>query len=150
MRNSEIPTKVKITYFAEQSLRVDIMYKKDDEWSKCFEVFDAKLPDAAYLGLTAETGELTDNFDILRLETRNLYHTDGGTTKSSTSTKEKNKGKNTPESKSKQKSSSSQSSRQSNGRNWTWTFLKVLLFFLVVVGGYVGFTMYRAQRRDRF
>ena len=31
------------------------------------------MPNTAYLGFSAHTGELSDNFDIVKVETRNLY-----------------------------------------------------------------------------
>ena len=34
--------------------------------------------------------------------------------------------------------------------SWRWFILKIVLFGIVVVGGYVGWTMYRASKRTRF
>jgi mannose-binding lectin 2 len=40
---------------------------------------------------------------------------------------------------------------EKTGGSWTWFFFKVILFFLVVGGSYVGYTLYRAnQRNSRF
>ncbi|KAF4554266.1 L-type lectin-like domain-containing protein [Elsinoe fawcettii] len=135
LRNTDFPTKMKVTYFAEQSLKVDLLYKKEDEWTPCFEVPNVKLPSVTYLGLTAETGELSDNFDIYRMETRNLYsHGTGNLPHGKTSPFGKGASPKAPR----------------EGGSWTWFFLKFIIFGLALAGAYVGFTMYRASRRDRF
>lgn len=128
---------MKITYFAEKSLTVDLMYKKEDEWTQCFEVQDIKLPSVTYLGFSAETGELSDNHDIIKVETKNLYSPGASAPQREHSRTKYQTGKST-------KSSSG------GGGGWGWFFLKFILFGLVVAGGYVGFTMYRANKRDRF
>lgn len=126
---------MKVTYFAEQSLKVELMYKKEDEWTQCFEVPNVKLPSVTYLGLTAETGELSDNFDIMKLETKNLYSTGTG---------------NLPHGKNTDFGKNPTSHAAKSGGSWTWFFLKFIIFGLLLTGAYVGFTMYRAGRRDRF
>jgi mannose-binding lectin 2 len=41
--------------------------------------------------------------------------------------------------------------KEGSSSGWGWFFLKFVLFGLVVTGGYVGFTVLRAnRRRDRF
>lgn len=137
LRNADFPTKARITYIAEKSLLMEVMYKREDEWTMCFEVENVKLPTVTYLGLSAHTGELSDNFDIYRLDTRNLYTTGGN--KQSQGQNQKGKS-----------SSKAKSKSHSSGGTWTWFLLKFVLFGLVVTGAYVGFTVYRAQRRDRF
>lgn len=140
LRNAEIPTKAKIRYFLEKGLKVDLMYKKEDEWTTCFEVPDVKLPTVTYLGFSSETGELSDNHDIISVETKNLY-SPSGQHPSTFTNRDKHRGKLFP---GKTKSAASE------GGGWGWFFMKFLIFGLVVVGGYVGFTMYRAKQRDRF
>jgi lectin, mannose-binding 2 len=34
------------------------------------------------------------------------------------------------------------------GGSWTWFFFKVILFFGLVGGSYVGYTMYRASKKN--
>jgi len=133
---------MKITYFAEKSLTVDLMYKREDEWTHCFEVKDLKLPSVTYLGFTAETGELSDNFDLVQVETRNLYSASGMKQQQAQKDFSKNKYN---------KDNSVPKLSKSGGGGWGWFFLKFVLFGLVCTGGYVGFTVYRAQKRkDRF
>jgi mannose-binding lectin 2 len=143
LRNANVPTKARVTYFQEKSLTVDLMYKKEDEWTPCFEVPNIKLPAIAYLGFSAETGELSDNHDIVKVETKNLYSPSGAAGKSkdySKSAFKPNPG-----------TGNLGSGNKSQGAGWGWFMLKFVLFGLALTGAYVGFTVYRAnKRRDRF
>ncbi|KAL8931316.1 MAG: hypothetical protein Q9216_007229, partial [Gyalolechia sp. 2 TL-2023] len=73
IRSSSVPTKIRLTYFAEKSLTVALQYKAENEWTECFETGPLTLPSVAYLGFSAETGELSDNHDIISVETKNKY-----------------------------------------------------------------------------
>ena len=125
---------------AEKSLKVDLMYKKEDEWTQCFEVQNVKLPSVSYLGFSAETGELSDNFDLMSVETRNLYSPSG-----------KGQGQGQPSQKDFSRNKYASTGQQKEGAGgWGWFLLKFVLFGLAVTGAYVGFTVYRARQRDRF
>lgn len=137
LRNTDLPTKAKVTYFQDKQLTMDLMYKKEEEWTRCFEIPDVKLPGISYLGFSAETGELSDNHDILKVETKNLYSPTGQTNNRDYP---KKKRPDTPPSPNYGQESS----------EWGWFFVKFVIFGLVVTGGYVGFTIYRSRRRDRF
>lgn len=136
LRNPDFPTKAKITYFQDKSLTVELMYKKVDEWTKCFEVPNVKLPTVTYLGFSAETGELSDNHDIVKVDTKNLYSPSGSA--KAAGSKDYSRGKGKPK------------RPGSSGGGWGWFFLKVMIFGLVVAGGYIGFTAYRARQGNRF
>ena len=136
IRNADIPTKAKVTYFQDKELTVDLMYKKEDEWTRCFEIPNVKLPSVTYLGFSAETGELSDNHDIIKVETKNLY-SPSGQSASAAGSRDYSRNKRKPK-KSKQ------------GGSWAWTFIRFLLLGGAVAGAYVGWTAYRARRRDRF
>ena len=110
------------------------MYKSEGEWTRCFEVSDIKLPTVVYLGFSAETGELSDNFDIISVDTNNLY--DSGNTGGS---------RKSPSSRKKGKKSDP---KVKEGGSWSWFLLKVVLFFAVCGGGYLGWTFYRTSRRS--
>jgi len=116
-----------------------LQYKSEDEWTECFEIKDYKVPPVAYLGFSAETGELSDNHDIISVRTSNLYVKNGGNTGSTGSTGSSG-GKT---------GSSYVRPNESNG-SWSWFFMKFVLFGLALTGAYVGFTVYRAKQRDRF
>lgn len=130
-----IPTKIRLTYYAETSLRVDLQYKAVDEWTECFETDQIKLPQTAYLGFSAETGELTDNHDIISVSSHNLHiRKDRNAAGKEESVKVKSKPYNPGGTKEK--------------GSWKRFFVIVISFPIVCVGGYVGFTMYRASKRN--
>ena len=137
IRNADFPTRAKITYFQDKQLTVDLMYKKEDEWTRCFEVPNVKLPSVTYLGFSAETGELSDKHDIIKVETKNLYSPSGRTGTGAAGSKDYSRSKGRPK-----------KAKQSGG--WFWFFIKFLMFGLAVAGAYVGFTMYRSRQKDRF
>lgn len=140
MRNALAPTKARLTYFQDQNLVMELQYKQEGVWEPCFDVPDVKIPNVAYLGFSAETGELSDNFDIISVNTNNLYSSGGpGATAGSTQAKSSS-GQG-------QRSTGSYNSTKSSG-SWSWFFLKVILFFVTCGGGYVGFTLWRTSKRS--
>jgi mannose-binding lectin 2 len=127
---------MKITYIHDKTLEVRLQHSTEDttKWDLCFSLPDVKIPAVAYLGFTAETGELSDNHDIISVNARNIVVSD-----SAKSTGPQNQGG---------KSSRGQKGDRSSG-GWGWFFFKFLLFGMVVAGGYVGFTAWRANQRGR-
>lgn len=102
-----------------------------------------KIPSVAYLGFSAETGELSDNHDIISVQTKNLYSAGGTTDKSKPLSGSGGAGT--------AKFPTAGTKGRSGGGGWGWFFLKFILFGVVVAGAYVGLTMYRTnKRRDRF
>jgi lectin, mannose-binding 2 len=94
-----------------------------------------KLPNQAYLGFSAHTGELSDNFDIVDVQTKNLYTPRGASNRQGAATK----------------GGSSYTREASEGGGWLWFFFKLILFVGVCVGGYFGYNAYRTnQRYSRF
>ncbi|KAG0647732.1 L-type lectin domain-containing [Hyphodiscus hymeniophilus] len=137
IRGASVPTKAKLTYFQDKSLKLELQYKAEDQWELCFSTEEPPtIPSVAYLGFSAETGELSDNHDIISVNTKNLYDT-----------------KNRPDP-STQKPGSGSGRQRGKGRpdkkksgSWTWFFFKILMFVVVAGGGYVGFTAWRTQQR---
>jgi mannose-binding lectin 2 len=146
IRNSQTPTKAKLTYFQDQYLKLELQYKSEDEWTTCFEVPNFKVPPVAYLGFRAETGELTDNHDIITVRSHNLYKKNPGGAAPQSTTDGK-KGKKTS---STTREGGSSTGGSSTGGGWTWFFMKFVFFGLALTGAYVGYTMYRTRQRDRF
>lgn len=87
-----------------------------------------KLPNQAYLGFSAHTGELSDNFDIIDVQTKNLYQPRSGSSP-----------------KTGQRASSYERSSSSGG-GWLWFFFKIILFIGVCAGGYFGYVSSPSRR----
>ncbi|EAT76252.2 hypothetical protein SNOG_16427 [Parastagonospora nodorum SN15] len=137
IRNAQVPTIAKLTYFQDEYLKLELQYKSVDEWTTCFDIPNFKVPPVAYLGFSAETGELSDNHDIITVKSHNLYRKNPG----ANSGVNPNTGKKT--------ASSMTRERESSG-SWTWFLVKFVLFGLALTGAYVGYTVYRTKQRDRF
>ncbi|CAG7947839.1 unnamed protein product [Penicillium nalgiovense] len=141
LRSAPVPTKARLTYFQDKSLSLELQYKSEDSWTECFnlsaEDSNIAIPSVAYLGLSAETGELSDNHDIVSLKAENLYSLNRGNNNKGKTTEDqsKNRGRSAPRPV-KEKSS------------WSWFLLKTVLFFAVIVGGYFGWTVYRTKARS--
>ncbi|OCK99045.1 uncharacterized protein K441DRAFT_653467 [Cenococcum geophilum 1.58] len=137
IRNQNIPTKARLTYFQEQSLKLDLQYKSEDEWTECFEIPNFKVPPVAYLGFSAETGELSDHHDIIYVGTKNLYQHNTGSNSGTAGPSTSGKG-------------GTKFDKYNAGKkkgSWSWFFLKFVLFGLALTGAYVGFTVYRTKKR---
>ncbi|XMA19993.1 hypothetical protein WAI453_012784 [Rhynchosporium graminicola] len=66
IRGTATSTKARLTYFQDKSLKLELQYKTDGVWELCFETKEPPMiPSVAYLGFSAETGELSDNHDII-------------------------------------------------------------------------------------
>jgi mannose-binding lectin 2 len=139
IRGAGVPTKLKLTYFQEKSLKLELQYKAEDQWIVCFEKEDPPaIPAVSYLGFSAETGELHDNHDIINVETKNLY-----SSRSNMPPRPGKSGDNSGKSKGK-----NYNPKKSEGGSWTWFFIKTVLFFVVAAGAYVGYTMWRTSKRS--
>lgn len=133
LRGAVIPTKGKLTYFQENYLQLELQYKNEDQWVTCFNVHNVTLPQISYLGFTAHCGELSDNHDIITISSKNLYSINPNRPSSDSQTTRPNKVTEKPVT-------------ESSG--WGWFFLKGIVFIIVLIGGYVGYTAYRAQKRS--
>jgi lectin, mannose-binding 2 len=130
---------MKITYFQEKSLKVDIQHEPD-KWVPCFTLPNVKIPAVAYLGFSAETGELSDNHDIISVETRNLYMPEAGKGGSGSATAEWGRSQD-----------GKKRRRRREGGGWGWFFIKFCGFGFLLVGVYAGYTAYRTSKsKSRF
>lgn len=137
IRGASVPTKARLTYFQDKSLKLELQYKSADSWILCFETNEPPtIPGIAYLGFSAETGELSDNHDIISVTAKNLYNAkpESGTSKTGSGPsrqRERNK-----------------MIKKKQGGSWTWFFIKTVLFFVACGGAYVGYTAYRTSKRS--
>ncbi|KAI9791117.1 MAG: hypothetical protein M1816_004348 [Peltula sp. TS41687] len=155
IRGVEHPTKARLTYFQDSHLRLDLQYKEPAEWTKCFELQKISIPTVAYLGFSAHTGELSDNHDIIRVETKNIYNVNPSSPKpggdrasdAAGAKKESKNMKGKPFDPN--QAQSHEGGGGGGGGGWSGFFFKVLLFVVVAGGAYVGFTIWRS-RGSRF
>jgi len=140
LRTATIPTKMRLTYFQDESLKVELQNEVVDQWTDCFETGTLKLPAPLYLGFSAETGELHDNHDIIAVETWNMHI-------SETSDRAKTDGSGSRGGRNKASTPFSGKKGDDQSRGWGLVFIKIVLIIVVILGGYVGFTMYRASKQ---
>jgi mannose-binding lectin 2 len=158
IRGASIPTRAKVTYFQDRSLKLELKYKFEEVWEPCFETGPVPIPSVAYLGFSAETGELSDNFDIISVETKNLYDSSKMNLVKEPTKNLKGGGKEKKDKAAKKdferkkKASKAAAPDTSEKRGWGSFFVKVVVFFIVCVGGYIGFTVWRtsSKRHSRF
>ncbi|PLB39518.1 legume-like lectin family protein [Aspergillus candidus] len=149
LRGASVPTKARLTYFQDKSLTLDLQYKAENTWTNCFTLTapetNIAIPSVAYLGFSGETGELSDNHDIISVKSQNLYSLGGGSAGSS-------RGSSSSSGKSDRSKSSSKSTKSaSSGGTWAGFFFKTILVLFAIAGAYVGFTIWRSkQRYSRF
>src|SRR3569833_1286367 len=133
IRGGTVPTKAKLTYFQDKNLKLELLYLAEGEWTLCFETNEPpSIPNIAYLGFTAETGELSDNHDIISIAAKNLY--------SSQPTGRPSPGGG-------RKFGKVIGGGKEGGSSWTWFFTKIFIFIFVVGGVYVGYTAYRTNNK---
>lgn len=143
IRHSSVPTKMRLTYFQDKQLKLELQYKVEDEWQTCFDLEEPPaVPNIAYVGFTAETGELSDNHDIISVSAKNLYTQPG----SGGNTGGKSSGGKSKSRKGTGKVTGNNNNKQ--GGSWTWFFTKIILFIIVAGGAYVGYTAYRAKAKS--
>ncbi|CAJ0642582.1 11299_t:CDS:2 [Entrophospora sp. SA101] len=72
IRGKPVPTKARITYYKNTYLELKLQYKGWDQWEPCFTIPNVTIPNVAYLGFSALTGEVSDNHDIISVTTNNI------------------------------------------------------------------------------
>ncbi|KAL1985071.1 hypothetical protein VTN96DRAFT_8306 [Rasamsonia emersonii] len=137
LRDASVPTKARLTYFQDKFLSLDLQYKTDGSWTNCFTLnaneHNIALPSVTYLGLSGETGEVSDNQDIISVTTNNLYSVGNNAGRGDTGAGSSGRGR---------------KSHEKKGGSWGWFFFKVFMFFGAIGGAYVGYTIYRTSKRS--
>ncbi|RSH87777.1 uncharacterized protein EHS24_000293 [Apiotrichum porosum] len=67
-RRRDVATKARITYVKNHGLQLQLHHKEWDQWMTCFEI-NVNLPDSPYVGFSAATGDVSDNHDIISVQT---------------------------------------------------------------------------------
>ena len=68
-RRTEITPKARFSYLKGNYIKLELQTKKWGEWEECFTVEDIELPLHPYLGFSSITGEISDNHDIISVNT---------------------------------------------------------------------------------
>eukprot|EP00045_Choanoeca_perplexa_P004181 m.36007 g.36007 ORF g.36007 m.36007 type:complete len:366 (-) comp12439_c0_seq1:77-1174(-) len=68
LRNKEQPTYARISY-RKNTLKVELDTEGDNIWTTCFFTPDVYLPSGYHFGISAATGDLADNHDIIWVQT---------------------------------------------------------------------------------
>jgi mannose-binding lectin 2 len=138
IRGTTQPVKMRITYWQDKFLKLELQYKDNGEWQKCFEKENPPvLPSVTYLGVSAETGELSDAHDVISIVAKNLYAGNAGA----------GAGIPRPGQAASQRYNKDMRVPRKKGGGWGWFFFKIILFVLGVGGVYVGYTAWRTQQR---
>ncbi|KAI5302648.1 hypothetical protein KEM56_000491 [Ascosphaera pollenicola] len=145
IRGTSNPVKGRLTYFQDKYLALDLLYKPDGSWTRCFrvdhdEAQPIRIPSVAYLGFTAETGELSDNHDLLNVQTYSIYQAPPSDYNPAGAAADR---KNARQFKKPNRVDTGANAKEGS---WWWTMFKLLLIGGVVVGGYAAFAAIRTSR----
>lgn len=70
---------MRLVYIKNGYLSIDFNYNgKHEDWENCVTLTDVQMPMIKFLGLSAETGQLYENVDILENKIYALYKPNGG------------------------------------------------------------------------
>ncbi|CUM66739.1 uncharacterized protein PRCAT00004420001 [Priceomyces carsonii] len=71
-------TKARIVYIKDGYFSLDFNYDGvDGKWKNCVTLSDVHLPQVKYLGFTAETGDISQNVDVIENKIYALYKSEG-------------------------------------------------------------------------
>ncbi|KAI8888159.1 concanavalin A-like lectin/glucanase [Backusella circina FSU 941] len=71
-RKKGFPTRSRLTYHKDNYLLLELIWRNEGEWETCFKQPRVRIPENVYLGMSAHTGQVTDNHDIISVVTRVL------------------------------------------------------------------------------
>jgi len=74
IRRPKVASKAKLTYVKGVYLELELHYKDWDTWETCFKLENIALPNEAYLGFSAFTGDVSDNHDLISVSTNNVVY----------------------------------------------------------------------------
>ncbi|KAL1924821.1 uncharacterized protein VTP21DRAFT_4475 [Calcarisporiella thermophila] len=71
-RSKPFPTKARLVFYKGYYLALTLQYRSENEWDTCFLLENITLPFSPYLGISAHTGDLSDNHDIIRVTAQTI------------------------------------------------------------------------------
>jgi mannose-binding lectin 2 len=140
LHNARQVSKARLTYSKDQFLSLELDYKGRNKWEKCFETSQVQIKRPAFLGFSAQTGELSENHDLYEVRVYSLknppisygevdYYQNGN----------KNADIRRP----------TDGSKASSSGSWAMFSLKFVMFIFVAVGVYFATATYRAHARKK-
>ncbi|WRT70385.1 uncharacterized protein IL334_007383 [Kwoniella shivajii] len=141
-RRGDTPTKVRLTYVKGKMLQVKLQTKNVNEWTMCFET-PVDLPESPYIGFTAATGDVSDNHDIISVNTfsatlRAQYRTDQVPLAAETNQGRSGKGR-----------PSTKPSSGGGAAGWFLFILKGIGILAFIAFAIAAFRTYSAQKKSR-
>lgn len=146
--------KARVTFVKDKFLALDLDLKEQNKWKNCF-VIDSnqiQIPQGAFLGFSARTGQLHENHEIHRVQVfslrnapdsyKELQDLDNGIQP----VRNEYKG-GSQESRTSNSGSKSRSSKQ--GGSWLGFFFKLLLFVGAVALAVVGYGIYISKNKQQ-
>lgn len=162
LHNADTPTKVRLTMVKGKFLSVEMDYRGRNRYETCFHTEDIpEIPNPAYMGFSAQTGELSENHDLLKAKVYALNSPPESFAEldeklnnrkpSRRKDKEKNKkdDKKSQKNKKPPKADRDPFSSESSSSGWLWWFVKSIFYLTIIsVLGYGGYTYYRLRKRN--
>ncbi|KAK9236114.1 concanavalin A-like lectin/glucanase domain-containing protein [Lipomyces kononenkoae] len=132
LHNSQHATKARLIYLKDSFMKLELEYKEPNKWTTCFKVAAPPLPSVPYLGFSAETGELSENHDLISVDVSTLFLPSGQERTTGTGSRTYDK----------------KARKEKKGGSWFWFLVKV---GLICGAAYVGYSRYiiYAKRKQR-
>lgn len=74
IRRAPVATRARLTHVKDVFTELAIHYSEWDQWETCFKLGNLTFPENPYLGLTAATGDVSDNHDIISVTTSSIVY----------------------------------------------------------------------------
>ncbi|KAG8801581.1 hypothetical protein FRC17_006608 [Serendipita sp. 399] len=126
VRRTDITTKLRMIYFRDDFFQVQVQYKGFNDWTDCFVIRNLSLPLNPFLGVTAQTGDVFDEHDVIAITAHSakLASVQSPLTENT----------------------SSKGGKKSGGGGFFSTLLKLIFFGTIVAVGFVAFRAYQAKK----
>lgn len=139
LHNAKDVSKARLTYVKDRFVSLELNYRGQNRWDKCFETADTGSLTPRFLAFSAQTGELSESHDIQAVHVFELL-------KVPTSYAEVDYYMNGNEH-AIQRATRGASGSSSSFGSWLWFFFKIAFAGGVVFAAYSAFAVYRSKSR---
>lgn len=148
VRNKDLDSNLRIYYnYEDKYLEVGVDIDQNDKWRTCFVKRNVVLPGGYYIGVTAATGDLTDNHDVTAIRTYQLEVKDRNAIVTAGQWQNEIPRIDSPA------GTTEDDYRNAAKKSGSSTFLWILLFIGLIVCGIVGYAVFQKKQeaqRKRF